>query len=79
MVSSGAAKAGIFGIMKSLADEIGEDDIRVNTILPGAVTRMLPAETRAPWEANPGLGEPELVSPLVAYLASRSYATNGQA
>jgi NAD(P)-dependent dehydrogenase (short-subunit alcohol dehydrogenase family) len=79
MISYGAAKAGIFGIMKSLVDEIGEDDIRINTILPGAVTRMLPAETRALWEANPGLHGPELVSPLVAYLASRSCAANGQA
>jgi NAD(P)-dependent dehydrogenase (short-subunit alcohol dehydrogenase family) len=84
VIPYGAAKAGIFGIMKSLADEIGEDDIRVNTIMPGAVTRMLPAETRTFWKANPGdvnagLGEPEQVSPLVAYLASRSCATNGQA
>jgi NAD(P)-dependent dehydrogenase (short-subunit alcohol dehydrogenase family) len=79
VISYGTAKAGVFGIMKSLADEIGESDIRVNTLLPGAITRMAPPETRTLWEVNPGLHEPELVSPLVAYLASRNCVANGRA
>jgi NAD(P)-dependent dehydrogenase (short-subunit alcohol dehydrogenase family) len=79
VIPYGAAKAGIFGIMRSLAVEIGNADIRVNTILPGAATRMLPAATRAQWDENSGLSEPALVSPMVAYLASRGCASNGHA
>jgi NAD(P)-dependent dehydrogenase (short-subunit alcohol dehydrogenase family) len=73
----GSAKMGIVGLTRSLAQEIGKHDIRINTIAPGAKTRM--SEDML---ANAGpLGDllkPELVSPFVAYLCHRSATPNGQ-
>jgi len=73
----GAAKMGIVGLTRALAQETGKHDIRINTIAPGAKTRM--SEELL---ANAGpLGEllkPELVSPFVAYLCHRSATPNGQ-
>jgi NAD(P)-dependent dehydrogenase (short-subunit alcohol dehydrogenase family) len=70
-----AAKMGIVGLTKTLAQEGAKYDIRANVIAPVAKSRMtetiLDATTLAKLE-------PELVSPLVAYLASEGCAESGQ-
>ncbi|API59681.1 hypothetical protein BSL82_10420 [Tardibacter chloracetimidivorans] len=78
LAAYGAAKGGIFGFMRSLAREVGEDDLRVNAILPGAATRMVLEESSIFWDENPGLGNPAHVSALVAYLAHEQCQDNGR-
>jgi 3-oxoacyl-[acyl-carrier protein] reductase len=72
-----AAKAGIVGMTKSLAREIGSRNITVNCVAPGFIdtdmTRALPeASRKALLEQIPlgRLGEPQDVAAAVAYLAS---------
>ena len=72
-----AAKAGIVGMAKSLAREIGSRNITVNCVAPGFIdtdmTRALPeASRKALLEQIPlgRLGSPEDVAAAVAYLAS---------
>ena len=72
-----AAKAGIVGMTKSLAREIGSRNITVNCVAPGFIdtdmTRALPeASRKALLEQIPlgRLGEPQEVAAAVAYLAS---------
>ncbi len=79
-----AAKAGIIGFSKSLAQEIGSRGITVNVVAPGFIdtdmTRGLPEAAR---EALLGrialgrLGQPEDIARAVAFLASpaASYIT----
>ncbi len=70
-----AAKMGIVGLTKTLAQEGKKYDIRANVIAPVAKSRMtetiLDASTLAKLE-------PKLVSPLVAYLASDQCTESGQ-
>ncbi len=71
-----AAKAGILGLTKSIARELGPRGITVNAVAPGFIdsdmTRALPEEQR---EALLGqiplgrLGQPEEVAEAVAFLA----------
>lgn len=77
LTAYGAAKGGIYGLMRCLANEVGDANIKVNTILPGAATRMVSKATAALWESNPGLGDPANVAPLVAYLSSNACTENG--
>jgi 3-oxoacyl-[acyl-carrier protein] reductase len=72
-----AAKAGIFGFSKSLAQEVGSRGITVNSVAPGFIdtdmTRELPDEQReALLSAIPlaRLGQPEEIASVVAFLAS---------
>ena len=72
-----AAKAGIIGLTKSLAKELGARSIRVNAIAPGYIdtpmTQALPEETRqAIVDATPlrSIGEPADVAAAVVWLAS---------
>lgn len=71
-----AAKWGLRGVTRSVAKELGNRGIRVNTICPGAIdTAMVSEETRSGRGAVerlpiPRVGRPEEVSALVAYLAS---------
>lgn len=79
-----ASKAGVIGVTKSLAKELGARGIRVNAVAPGFIetdmTRALSEETR---DAIKGripmcrLGLPEEVAKAVAFLASEdaSYIT----
>lgn len=82
-----ASKAGILGLMRSVAKEVGDRGIRVNAITPGAVdTPML---RRAPIEQSKYLastvgniplqriGTPEEVAAVALFLASEdsSYVT----
>ena len=72
-----AAKAGVVGMTKSLARELGSRNITVNCVAPGFIdtdmTRALPEEQRkALLEHIPlgRLGTPQDVAAAVAYLAS---------
>ena len=76
-----AAKAGIIGFTKSLAQEIGSRQITVNALAPGLIdtdmTRALPADQRQALVANIPLqraGTPEDVAKAVAFLASADAA-----
>jgi 3-oxoacyl-[acyl-carrier protein] reductase len=72
-----AAKAGIIGLTKSLAKELGARGVRVNAIAPGYIdtpmTQALPEETRKLIvDATPlrSIGEADDVASAVLYLAS---------
>jgi 3-oxoacyl-[acyl-carrier protein] reductase len=72
-----AAKAGIVGLSKSLARELGSRNITVNCVAPGFIdTDMTRALPEAQKDALLGqiplgrLGQPEDVAAAVAYLAS---------
>lgn len=76
-----AAKAGMFGFTKSLAQEIGSRGITVNAVAPGFIdtdmTRELPDQQRqALLSAIPlaRLGQPEEIASVVAFLASDAAA-----
>ena len=79
-----AAKAGVVGMTKSLARELGSRNITVNCVAPGFIdtdmTRALPEASRAALLAQiplGRLGEAQDVAAAVAYLASPggSYVT----
>jgi 3-oxoacyl-[acyl-carrier protein] reductase len=72
-----AAKAGIVGMSKSLAQELGSRNITVNCVAPGFIdtdmTRALAEEQRTALLAQiplGRLGQPEDIAAAVAYLAS---------
>jgi 3-oxoacyl-[acyl-carrier protein] reductase len=72
-----AAKAGIVGMTKSLAQEIGSRNITVNCVAPGFIdtdmTRALSEEQRKALLAHIPLGRlgaPQDVAAAVAFLAS---------
>jgi len=72
-----AAKAGIVGMSKSLAQELGSRNITVNCVAPGFIdtdmTRALAEEHKTALLAQiplGRLGQPEEIAAAVAYLAS---------
>ena len=72
-----AAKAGIVGMSKSLAQELGSRNITVNCVAPGFIdtdmTRALAEEQRSALLARiplGRLGQPDDIAAAVAYLAS---------
>jgi 3-oxoacyl-[acyl-carrier protein] reductase len=72
-----ASKAGLIGLTKSLAKEIGSRGVRVNCIAPGYVatelTDVLPERAREALLASTPLGrlgEPEDVARCVRFLVS---------
>lgn len=72
-----AAKAGLIGLTKSMAKELGPRNITVNAVAPGFImtdmTEQLSAEAREKMTASIALnrlGKPEDVASLVAFLAS---------
>ena len=72
-----AAKAGVAGMTRSLARELGSRNVTVNCVAPGFIdtdmTRALPEAQRAALLAQIPLGRfgrPEEVAAAVAYLAS---------
>jgi 3-oxoacyl-[acyl-carrier protein] reductase len=76
-----AAKAGVVGMAKSLARELGSRNITVNCVAPGFIdtdmTRALSAEQKSALLAQiplGRLGRPEDVAAAVAYLASPAAA-----
>lgn len=76
-----AAKAGLVGLTKSLARELGSRGITVNCVAPGFIetdmTKALTAEQQQSLRANiplGRLGQPEDVAHAVAFLASAQAA-----
>ena len=76
-----AAKAGVVGMAKSLARELGSRNITVNCVAPGFIdtdmTRALPEEQKKALLAQIPLGRlgvPQDVAAAVAYLASPAAA-----
>jgi len=72
-----AAKAGMIGMSKSLAQEVGSRGITVNVVAPGfvatAMTDVLPNEQKAKLNASIPLGRmgtPDDIAAAVVYLAS---------
>lgn len=72
-----AAKAGMLGFTKSLAQEVGSRGITVNAVAPGMIdtdmTRELPDSQRDALLASiplGRLGQPEEIASVVAFLAS---------
>lgn len=72
-----ASKAGLFGLAKSTAKELGSRNVRVNAVAPGfietAMTDALPPEAKARFVSGVPLGRmgtPEDVSGAVAFLCS---------
>jgi 3-oxoacyl-[acyl-carrier protein] reductase len=72
-----AAKAGLLGLAKSVAKELGSRNVRVNAVAPGlietAMTQLLPDQARAHFLATIPLGRsgtPEDVSGVVTFLCS---------
>ncbi len=69
-----AAKAGIIGFTKSLAIEMGEYNIRVNSVLPGKITRgimnetILDSDSKCNYLGIPGT--PEDIAGTVSFLFS---------
>ena len=76
-----ASKAGLLGLAKSLAKELGSRNIRVNAVAPGlietAMTEKMPDAAREYLVKNAALGRagtPEDVSGVVAFLCSPAAA-----
>lgn len=72
-----AAKAGVIGLTKALAKELGPSNIRVNCVAPGVVAtdmngRLTPEDLAALEEETPlgRIGAPEEVAEAIAFLAS---------
>ena len=72
-----ASKAGMIGLAKSIAKEIGSRGIRANAIAPGfietAMTEALPEDVRKEWAKQIPLrrgGTPEDVANVATFLAS---------
>ena len=79
-----ASKAGLIGLSKSIAKEMGPRGIRSNCIAPGFIatdmTEALPENLRQEWEKQIPLrrgGQPEDVAKVALFLASdlSSYVT----
>ena len=79
-----ASKAGLIGLCKSLAREVGSRNVTVNVVAPGFIetdmTRALAADSQAQWIAQVPLGRlgtPADVASAVCFLASdeASYIT----
>ena len=71
-----ATKAGLLGLTKSLAKEIGSRNVRVNAVAPGlietAMTAEMPEAARAQFLENIALGRPgtpDDVAGVVTFLA----------
>ncbi|TPX11891.1 uncharacterized protein E0L32_007389 [Thyridium curvatum] len=75
-----ASKAGIIGLTRALATEMGPFGVRVNTILPGYIKTDMTENLKQSLlqEKIPlgRLGEPEEVADAAAFLAKNSYASN---
>lgn len=80
--SYSAAKAGVIGLTKALAKEVGKYGIRVNAVAPGFIetdmTAALAADVRERALGSIPLGRfgrPDEVADMISYLASAEYVT----
>ncbi len=80
MISYGAAKGGVFGFSRALADAGRAFDIGVNMISPMASTRMSGPDVDVDRADDPSRHErpPRLVSAVVAFLAHETCAVTGE-
>ena len=76
-VNYSASKAGVIGMTKSLAKELGSRGLTVNAVAPGVIetdmTKVLSDDLKAEMVKNSALGrpgQPEDVAKVVAFLAS---------
>ena len=74
-----ASKAGLIGLTKSLAKEVGSRNITVNAVAPGFITTELTSglpvellERARQAAAIPRIGTPDDVAPAIVFLASRA-------
>ncbi len=72
-----ASKAGMIGLAKSIAQELGSRGVRANVVAPGyiitAMTAQLPESVQKEWEAKIPLrrgGTPEDIANVCTFLAS---------
>ena len=77
-LSYATAKAGVIGLTRSLATTSAAHGIKINLIAPAAFTRMAgpAADTDGADAASPMA--PDLVAPLVAFLAHEACPVNGE-
>ncbi len=77
-----AAKAGLIGLTKTLAKELGSRNIRVNAIAPGFIqtdmTKDLDTEKMAEHIPLKRLGQPEDIAKTVKFLAEDGLYITGQ-
>ena len=77
-----AAKAGLIGLTKTLAKELGSRGIRVNAIAPGFIntdmTKDLDTSKFTDFIPLKRLGEPEDIAKAVKFLAADSDYITGQ-
>ena len=76
-VNYAAAKGGLQMLMKSLAQEVAQEGIRVNAVAPGAIATAINADERKSHEADMlklipygRIGDPQDIGRLVAWLVS---------
>ncbi|HEX4829748.1 MAG TPA: SDR family oxidoreductase [Trebonia sp.] len=75
-VPYGPSRAGAESLSRIMAADLRATPVTVNMLLPGGATRtgMVPAGPQAPGGARPGLLEPEVMGPPIAWLASAQAA-----
>jgi NAD(P)-dependent dehydrogenase (short-subunit alcohol dehydrogenase family) len=71
-----AAKAGVMGLSSAMALSLSKHQVRVNCVLPSAVTQLFPSTSPRTLGGMPASTDmsPERAAPLVTYLASSQAA-----
>jgi len=77
-LSYATAKAGVIGLTRSLATTSEAHGIKINLIAPAAFTRMAGAATETNGSDAASPMAPDLVAPLVAFLAHETCPVNGE-
>ena len=77
-LSYATAKAGVIGLTRSLATTSQSYGIKVNLIAPAALTRMAGPAGETDQADAPSPMAPDLVAPLVAFLAHEACPVNGE-
>ncbi len=79
------AKSAVLGMARSMTQSVGDKDIKINVILPNAMTRMAGGESegmdslREEGRNTTDIMDPELVAPMVGYLANEVCDVSGEA